>query len=293
MAVNTAARAQICRLARFGLTTTNAARLANFYARGCGFRTLATERVAGAQFESLLGVQGAALSVTLSLGEATVELLEFDRPGNPYPRESVASDLAFQHFAIVVADMGSAYERLSKIRGWTAISSHGPQRLPATSGSVCAFKFRDPDGHPLELLAFAYGKVPARWQAGADGELFLGIDHSAISVRDSARSIAFYEELGLTVAAHSLNSGVEQGRLDGLPDPCVAVTALEPRQATPHVELLCYRSIVRVAPVPLRANDIAATRLVFERPAAATDCDAVAERLLDPDGHHLLMLPRV
>ena len=55
--------------------------------------------------------------------------------------------------------------------------------------------------------------------------MFLGIDHSAIAVSDSARSIAFYEALGLRVAARALNSGHEQARLDGvgirLPTICV------------------------------------------------------------------------
>lgn len=44
-------------------------------------------------------------------------------------------------------------------------------RLPESSGGVTAFKFRDPDGHPLELLAFPDGKVPSRWGAQPDAEL--------------------------------------------------------------------------------------------------------------------------
>jgi catechol 2,3-dioxygenase-like lactoylglutathione lyase family enzyme len=294
MAVGAAERAQIGKLVRFGLTTPNAARLAAFYESGCGFRRLATKRMAGAQFASLMGVAGGARSVTLGLGAEVVELLEFDRPGKPYPQQFAASDLAFQHFAIVVADMGAAYQRLSKIGGWTAISSNGPQQLPASSGGVSAFKFRDPDGHPLELLAFAHGKVPLRWQADANGEVFLGIDHSAISVRDSNRSIAFYKELGLTVAARSRNSGPEQGRLDGLPDPCVEVIALAPTRATPHIELLCYRSIAHAQAAALHSNDIAATRLELQTSDVLAAANGNTQRLvLDPDGHHLLIEPTV
>ncbi len=40
----------------------------------------------------------------------------------------------------------------------------GPERLPARSGGVSAFKFRDPDGHPLELLAFPPEAVPPIWR---------------------------------------------------------------------------------------------------------------------------------
>jgi len=292
MAVGAPERAKIGRLVRFGLTTTNAARLAVFYESGCGFRRLATERLAGARFESLLGVEGGAQSLTLGLGEEIVELLQFDRPGRPYPQDCSPSDVVFQHFAIVVADIGAAYRRLSTVPGWSAISSAGPQRLPVTSGGVTAFKFRDPEGHPLELLAFAPDGVPPRWRASAASGAFLGIDHSAISVLDSTRSIAFYEQLGLAVVGRSLNSGPEQQRLDGICDPCVEVIALAPERATPHIELLCYGSVVREAAAPLRANDTAATRLVLEMfdAAATTGAASDARQLLDPDGHHLLLV---
>ena len=104
-----------------------------------------------------------------------------------------------------------AYRRLCSVSGWTAISIDGPQRLPASSGGVSAFKFRDPDGHPLELLAFPDGAWPAHWQARSNGDLALGIDHSAISVSDSARSIAFYEALGLRVAGAFAEHRVRAG----------------------------------------------------------------------------------
>jgi catechol 2,3-dioxygenase-like lactoylglutathione lyase family enzyme len=242
-----------------------------------------------------MGTEGGAQCITLGLGDDIVELLEFDRPGKPYPQCAASSDVIFQHFAIVVADIGAAYQCLSTAAGWSAISSDGPQRLPATSGGVTAFKFRDPDGHPLELLEFAQGKVPPRWRAAAAREPFLGIDHSAISVRDTARSIMFYEELGLTVAARSLNSGPEQGRLDGIPDPRVEITALAPSHATPHIELLCYRSTAHVKAASSRSNDIAATRLVLEASdVAATTANGFRQRqVLDPDGHHLLIEPAV
>ncbi len=57
----------------------------------------------------------------------------------------------------------------------------------------------------------------------------------------TAASIDFYEDLGLSRTASSLNVGREQALLDDVPDPVVEVTALSPAQATPHVELLCYR----------------------------------------------------
>ena len=130
---------------------------------------------------SLLGCPDATIERTLlRIGEQRIELLAFDPPGRPYPRGSTSTDLAFQHFAIIVSDVDAAYARLRTVGRFTPISVNGPVTLPPSSGSVSAFKFRDADGHPLELLAFPPGEAPPAWQ-GADG-LFLGLDHSAISV---------------------------------------------------------------------------------------------------------------
>jgi catechol 2,3-dioxygenase-like lactoylglutathione lyase family enzyme len=286
--MNSMPRAPIRRLASFGLTTPNATRLSEFYQRLLGFCLLEVERRSGPDFERLTGVAGGACAISLGLGDDVVELLQFDRPGRSYPAGAVSSDRCFQHFAIVVADMQIAYQRLVSIGGWTAISTAGPQQLPASSGGVTAFKFRDPDGHPLELLAFPHGRMPAHWQARAKGSLFLGIDHSAISVADSTVSIAFYERLGLRVAARSLNTGPEQERLDAVNHAQVEVTALEPEQSTPHVELLCYRSVARAENTIVRSNDVAATRLMFDANGPSSE-SASPQAQIDPDGHHLVI----
>jgi Glyoxalase/Bleomycin resistance protein/Dioxygenase superfamily len=78
-------------------------------------------------------------------------------------------------------------------RSRSPISRYGPQRL--LSGIV-AFKFRDPD--LLELIQFP------RPDLRTEG----GIDHSAISVADAERSIAFYaERLGLSLQSRQVNRG--------------------------------------------------------------------------------------
>jgi catechol 2,3-dioxygenase-like lactoylglutathione lyase family enzyme len=281
-------RTWIRRLASFGLTTPDAHRLSEFYQYALDFRVFETGRHSGPDFERLTGVAGGAFAISLGLGDDVVELLQFDRPGRPYPAGAISSDLCFQHFAIVVSDVQLAYQRLVSADGWTAISTDGPQQLPASSGGVTAFKFRDPDGHPLELLAFPDGQMPEHWQARASGNLFLGVDHSAISVADSAASIAFYEGLGLHVAARSLNTGPEQERLDAVSHAEVEVTALEPEQAPPHVELLCYRSGTRSESTIVSSNDLAATRLIFEVDGPSSE-SATPQGLIDPDGHHLVI----
>jgi len=292
MALSAIGAATVRRLRRFSLTTHSIERLARFYETAFGFQPLAAQRHAGPDFERLMAVNGGAQSLLLGLGGESVELLQFDSPGEPYPWGTSSSDLEFQHFAIVVTDIGQAYERLLTLPGWTGISSDGPQRLPASSGAVTAFKFRDPEGHPLELLAFPDSAVPPGWAAVSAREWCLGIDHSAICVADTARSVIFYEALGLTVSARSLNRGPGQERLDAVRAPTVEVTAMRPSQTPAHLELLCYRSVKYGPQAAAHSNDIAATRLVLEAdaPTAAPDGSPPQHRL-DPDGHHLLIVP--
>lgn len=287
-----APRMSVRKLARFGLTTTDADRLAAFYENAFGFRRLLVERLFGTDFEKLMDVKGGANRITLGLGDEVVELLQFDDAGEPYPKDTASSDLIFQHLAIVATNVEQAYERLSAVGGWTAISCGGPRLLPWSSGGVTAFKFRDPDGHPLELLGFPDGRAPARWKARSKSDPCLGIDHSAICISDSARSIEFYEALGFRVSARSLNQGPAQERLDGVRKPHVRVTALSPSQATPHIELLCYQSVARGNRTILRDNDIATTRLVLEIGCQSpTDANAGSpQSVIDPDGHHLVIV---
>lgn len=285
--------AGIRRLVRFGLTTLSTERLLRFYERAFGFRQHREERRSGPDFERLTGVAGGARSVAGGLGDAVIELLQFEKPGRPYPDVRSASDVCFQHFAIVVTDMKRAHERLRSTDGWSPISTQGPQQLPQSSGGVTAFKFRDPDGHPLELLAFSHGKVPSHWQVRPHGDLFLGIDHSAISVSDTKRTEAFYGALGLRVATHLFSDGIEQENLDGINRPKVEVTALEAEQPTPHLELLCYRSVPHRSAIALRANDVAATRLIFETGRSESATLNAQKALIDPDGHHLIIVPPV
>ena len=193
-----------------------------------------------------------------------------------------------------------------------AITRGGPQRLPPNTGSVTAFKFRDPEGHPLEVISFPPGVGSPRWQ-GSEGKGIIGYDHTAISVTDVDRSIAFYAGLlGLAVDGRSLNRGIEQDRLDGLTGCEVDVVALAPATvATPHLELLHYRAPAgRTLISDIRANDVASTRQIYQ----VDDLDALVERLRtadatfvspgivtlkagdraaairDPDGHMILLM---
>ncbi|HJR13305.1 MAG TPA: VOC family protein [Rhodanobacteraceae bacterium] len=213
----------------------------------------------------------------LSLGAQTLVLTQFPE-ATPYPKDGASNDLCFQHCAIVVDDMNAAYDRVMRY-GATPITQAGPQTLTPSTGSVTAFKFRDPDGHPLELLAFPQGTGdPARHSKHA-GDPMLGIDHSAISVADAERSVLFYELLGLRIAARGVNQGVEQQRLDDLADVTVDVIALESATRTPHLELLRYRQPHGRANGSTRLTAVAADRLAWQ----AENVDVLLDALTDGD----------
>lgn len=128
----------------------------------------------------------------MKLGEESIELTEFLAPrGRPAPADARSNDRWFQHVAIIVSDMDRAYRWLREHKVQHA--SSGPQLLPAwnpNSGGIRAFYFRDPDGHPLEVLWLPQGKGVARWHAPTD-RLFLGIDHTAIVISDTEASLRF------------------------------------------------------------------------------------------------------
>jgi catechol 2,3-dioxygenase-like lactoylglutathione lyase family enzyme len=267
-----------------------------------------------AAYAALLGLPGARTRQRIvRIGEQEIGLLAFDPPGRPYPSESGSTDLWFQHFAIIVSDMEAAYARLRGTGRFAAISD-GPQVLPPATGSVSAFKFRDLEGHPLELLAFPVGRGPAYWEAKRASGLFLGIDHSAVAVGDTAHSRAFFEAtLGLRLGSQSENQGPEQSRMDAVPNARVTVSGLLPVEAPPHVELLGY-TIGPRRPIDAATTsaDIAATHLVLETGDLAGIVEAMTEAqarfispgivtladgaraimVLDPDGHRIVVRQR-
>ena len=204
------------------------------------------------------------------------------RPTEKAGAEAPSNVSSFQHCAIIVSRMEDAMAQLERTNGWTAISEAGPERLPAASGGATAFKFRDPDGHPLEFLEFPAGAVPERWHGAETPKPCLGIDHSAITVADVDRAITFYEDLGFRVAGRQRNEGAEQGRMDGLGGfaLCDVVTLRLPGDPAPHLELLGYREPGVIAKEVADGSPLATTLLLARS-------DRTAGSLRDPDGHRL------
>ena len=71
---------------------------------------------------------------------------------------------------------------------------------------MIAYKFRDPDGHPLELSQFPDGRWTRRPTSPGP---FRGIDHTAVAVADLELSLAFYSgTLGFELTARGVNTGL-------------------------------------------------------------------------------------
>jgi len=225
----------------------------------------------------------------LRLGRERIELLEFtDFAGLPYPPDSTSTDLWFQHVAIVVNDMRSAYERVMANRRFRPISRQGPVRLPDSSGGVTAFKFRDHDGHPLELLAFPLDRVPGEWRAVNGSGPFLGVDHTAIAIRDTAISARFFWSVfGFSIGTRTENRGPEQDALDNVDGVHVSVTQMAADLPAPRLELLHYHvGTRRPIPAGTASNDITATHSVVQVTSLDATADALARhgvRLGDDD----------
>ncbi len=286
-----AARPAVAAVESVGLTVSDMERSIDFYSTVLAFEKVSDREVAGGDHERLQGVFAARMRVVrMRLGGEILELTEFIAPrGRAIPEDSRGNDLWFQHVAIIVSDMDRAYDQLRRHR--VEQISPEPQTLPEwnlQAGGIRAIYFKDPDRHPLELLQFPRGKGDPRWHRPTD-RLFLGIDHTAIAVDDTERSLRFYRDtLGLRIAGESENYGIEQERLNGVFGARVRITALR-AGAGPGIELLEYLAPTggRPRPAGTRANDLVhwQTRLV------CADVESVSGPLRA--GKHPLVSPGV
>lgn len=231
-------------------------------------------------------------SATLKLGDEQIRLQQdLDWQGRAMPEDSRSNDCWFQHLAIVVSDMERAYQQIHRF-SVTAIST-APQTIPLeneAAAGIQSFKFKDHDLHPLELICFPPAKGQPQWHR-AD-RLFLGIDHTAIVVSDTATSLKFYcDYLGMQVEGGSFNWGETQARMDDLPNPQVRITALRPLQGGLGIELLDYLEPADGRPFPpdLVPADIAYVRV--EMTIVTEDRGTIPQApIQDPTGHFIALI---
>ncbi len=204
-------------------------------------------------------------------------------------------------------DKAYAHLRAHKVRHVSTM----PQTLPSwnkDAGGIKAFYFRDPEDHVLEIIWFPPGKGDPKWQRPTD-RLFLGIDHTAIVVSDTDRSIEFYRDsLGMRVAGGAENYGTEQEHLNQVFGARLRITALR-AQSGPGIEFLEYITPPgRSLPNDARANDLlfwvihlgvdrtsemisAARPRLVSNPTLLQSNGADPVIIRDPDGHALRLNP--
>jgi catechol 2,3-dioxygenase-like lactoylglutathione lyase family enzyme len=261
------------------MTVADMDRSVDFYSEVLSFQKVSDTEVAGDFYEQLEGVFGLRMRVVrMRLGDEFIELTEYLAPkGKSIPGEAHSNDRSFQHVAIIVSDMDKAYSWLR--RNQVEHASSGPQRLPdwnKNAGGIWAFYFKDPDGHPLEVLQFPPDKGTEKWHR-TNEKLFLGIDHTAIVVWNTDSSLKFYRDtLGMQVAGESENYGTEQEHLNNVFGARLRITALR-AQRGPGIELLEYLSPRDGKPFPddEHSNDIIHRQTVL----LTQDAEAAARQL--------------
>ncbi len=302
-----AVQAKVSEVSAINLTVGDLEAEVKFFTETLPFELVSKSDASGEKQDALLGLNDVKLRVAeLKLGDEHIMLTEF--PGNKgkaIPPDSRSFDRWFQHIAIVVSDMDAAYARLQAHN--VKYVSTEPQTLPAwnrNAGGIKAFYFRDPEDHVLEIIFFPEGKGDPKWQSAKE-KLFLGIDHTAVVVSDTEKSLAFYRDaLGMKVAGGAENYGVEQEHLNQVFGVRLRITALRAEHG-PGIEFLEYLTPPGGHPIPedAKANDLIFwnTHLVVDdlpkldaglreqgakfvsKPSKNPD----AEIVRDPDGHAL------
>ena len=316
--LTTAAQAAVREVGAIGLTVGDLDRVLPFYTNTLPFELKAISTADGPEQDALLGLSGTLTrSAMLQLGSERIVLTEhIANKGRTIPSDSRSFDHWFQHIAIVVSDMDRAYEQLRRAKAKHV--STLPQTLPAwnkDAGGIKAFYFRDPEDHVLEVIWFPPGKGDPKWQRTTTRPepgvaLFLGIDHTAIVVSETDRSLAFYTNLlGLRVVGGAENYGTEQEHLNQVFGARLRITALRAERG-PGIEFLEYITPPggRSLPDEAKSNDLVfwRTHLVADdfgflsngqggmhaRPVSTSGASG-SFIVRDPDGHGLqLDVPR-
>lgn len=240
--ISSLAASQVVKVEAVGITVKEMDRSLRFYTEVLGFKKISDAEYKGAEFEKLQGVFGLNIRVVrLQLGDEFIDLTDYlTTGGRSIPEDAKSNDLFFQHIAIVVSDMDKAYARLRKHKVEHVSTSPQtlPKSIPAAEG-ISAFYFHDPDDHNLELIFFPKGKGQEKWQH-SNGEIFLGIDHTAIGVGSTDYSHKFYQDLlGVQRKGDSWNKGIEQEHLNNIEGASLHITGYGAAKG-PGIEFLQY-----------------------------------------------------
>jgi len=131
-----------------GHCVTDLNRARRFYEEAFGFCYLYELKPPDEPSSRLLMIEApvASTAMYLRLDGLILELIHYDRPGNPPRAERVMNEPGLTHLSVCVADIPAALER---VRGL------GGQVLEETNIEM-AVMVRDPDGQLIELLPMDY-----------------------------------------------------------------------------------------------------------------------------------------
>ncbi len=224
------------------ITVSNLQNAIEFYTKVLPFKLTGIEDIYGDEYENLLGKFGIRYTVAhLNLGNEKIDLIDYlTAGGRSYPETQKSNDLSFQHIAIVVSDIDQAFALLQKNK--VEYVSTAPQTIPPSNtaaAGIRAFYFHDNDNHTLEIIYFPKGKGNPKWQE-TKGQLFLGIDHTAIGISNTDTASIFWNEiLDLKKKGESHNTGTEQAHLNNVAGAELHITG-NAADKGPGVEFLEY-----------------------------------------------------
>ena len=132
-------------LNHFGHCVTDLDRSVRFYCEVLGFREKRRTSVPDGPTARLLRIDPPVglTAVYLEKNGIVLELLTFDRPGNPPARPRPFNEPGLTHMSFCVEDLAAAKAEVARLGG---------EVLADTDLGAAVF-VRDPDGQPIELLA--------------------------------------------------------------------------------------------------------------------------------------------
>jgi catechol 2,3-dioxygenase-like lactoylglutathione lyase family enzyme len=141
-------------LNHFGHCVTELDRAVRFYTELFGFEVQRRMEVPDRPADRLLRLEAplGMTAVYLAKEGVVLELLHFDRPGNPPARARPVNEPGLTHMSFCVDDVEATAARAVSLGG---------QALPETDIGAAMF-IRDPDGQLIELLPMSYRSGSSR-----------------------------------------------------------------------------------------------------------------------------------
>lgn len=142
-------------LTHTGVVVQDMEKMIAFYRDTFGFQVILDTQVSGKETDDIVNFRvERERIVVMEQGQMQIEFLEYRPSGRGYPDDYKSNDLFGVHLAFQTDDMEKDYAML-KGKGVEIISKGGFQTIPPDHPIFAGTRvlyFRDPEGHPLELI---------------------------------------------------------------------------------------------------------------------------------------------